>query len=70
MTLSWLRNILWRSGGILTKFSRIHNWDITKALLDFGNLDLIFKVTAIQKLKIHGWGHLFDLKAPLPVVLK
>ena len=69
MTLSCLRNILWSSGGILTKFSRIHNWDITKNWLDFGNLDIIFKVTAIQKLKIHVWGHLFDLKAPLQVVL-
>ena len=30
-------------------------WDITKKCLDFGDLDLIFKVTAVEKLKIQGW---------------
>ena len=34
MTLSCLHNILWTSGLILTKFSRIYNWDITKNWLD------------------------------------
>ena len=29
---------------------------MTKNLLDFGDLDFIFKVTAVEKLKIHGWG--------------
>ena len=38
------------------KFSWIYNWDITKNWIDFGELDLIFKVTAVEKLKIHGWG--------------
>ena len=27
-------------------------WDITKNLLDFGDHDIIFKVTAVEKLKI------------------
>ena len=32
----------------------MYNWDITENLiLDFGDLDLIFKVTAVEKLKIH-----------------
>ena len=43
-------------------FSWIWNWDISKYWLDFGDLDLIFKVTAVEKLKIHGGGHLFSLK--------
>ena len=61
VTLSWLHNILWTSGWILTKFSWIYNWDITKNRVDFGD-DLIFKVTAVAKLKIHGGGHLFSMK--------
>ena len=28
----------------------INNWDITKTI-DFGDLDLIFKVTVVEKLK-------------------
>ena len=35
--------------------------------LDLGDLDLIFKVTAVEKLKIHSLGHLFSLKTPLLV---
>ena len=31
----------------------IYNWDVTKNLLDFGGLDQIFKVTAVEKLKIY-----------------
>ena len=42
------------SGWILTKFSWIYNGDIKKSL-DLGDLDPIFKVTAVEKLKIHGW---------------
>ena len=53
MTLSHLHNILWTSGWILTKFSWIYNWDITKSWLDFGGLGIIFKVIAAEKLKIH-----------------
>ena len=34
------------------QFSRTYNWDIAKNLLDFGYLDLIFKITAAEKLKI------------------
>ena len=30
----------------------VNNWDITKNWLDFGDYDLIFKVTAVEKLKI------------------
>ena len=32
------------------------NGDITKNRLGLGDLDLIFKVTAVEKLKIHGQG--------------
>ena len=49
---AYLRNQRW----IHTKFSWIYNWDITKNLLDFGDLDLIFKVTAVGKLIIYGGG--------------
>ena len=56
MTFSCLHNILWTSGWILTKFSWLYNLDVTKNWLDFGDLDLIFKVTAVEKLKIRGWG--------------
>ena len=38
------------------KFSWIYYWDITKNCLDFGDLDLIFKVTAVEKLNIHSGG--------------
>ena len=51
ITLSCLHNILWTSSWILTKFSAMYNWDITKNWLDFGD-NLIFKVTAAEKLKI------------------
>ena len=42
----------------LVGFLYIYNWDITKKCLDFDDLDfdLIFKVTAVEKLKIHGGG--------------
>ena len=33
-------------------FMDIYSWDITKNQLDFDDLDLIFKVTAVEKLKI------------------
>ena len=52
MTLSCLHNILFTSGWILTKFSRIY----LKELIKFGDLHLILKVTAVEKLKIHGVG--------------
>ena len=52
MRLSCLHNILWISGWILTKFSWIYSWDQTKNWLDLCDLDIIFKVTAIEKLKI------------------
>ena len=52
--LSCLHNILRTSGWILSKFLWIYNWDITNNRLDFGDLDLIFKITALEKLKIHG----------------
>ena len=55
MTLSCLHNILWTSGWTLTKLSWICNWDITKNSFDFGNLDLIFGVKAVEKLKIYSW---------------
>ena len=49
-------NILWTSDWTLTKFSWTYNWDITKNSIDFGDLDLIFKVKAIEKPKIRGLG--------------
>ena len=56
MTLSCPHNILWTSCWSLTKLLWLYNWDITKNWLDFGDIDLIFKVTAVEKLRIHGWG--------------
>ena len=63
ITLSCLHNILWTGGWIPTKFSWLGNWDKKKKKkwLDFSDLDLIFKVTAVQKLKIHGRGDPFSL---------
>ena len=52
VTLFCLYIILWASGWSLSKLSWIFNWDITKNCLDIGDLDLIFKVTAVEKLKI------------------
>ena len=61
ITLSCLHNILRSSGWILTKFSCIYNWDITKNWLDFCDIDQVFKVTAVEKLKIHsGWTSVFS----------
>ena len=55
VTLSCLYNIL---VGFLPNFHWLHNRDIIKTLLwlDYGDLDQIFKVTAVEKGKIHGWG--------------
>ena len=44
----------------------IHNWDITKNRLDFGDLDLILKLIVLEKLKILGgwtsfWKHHYEL---------
>ena len=55
-TLSCLHNILLTSCWILTKLSWIYNLDITECWFDLVDLDLIFKVTAVDKLKIHGGG--------------
>ena len=41
--------------GFLTNFHG-YNGDITKNWLDFGDLDLIVKVTAVEKLKMHNCG--------------
>ena len=49
IALSCLHNILWTGGYILTKFSWIYNWDITKNWLDFGDIDLIFKITVVER---------------------
>ena len=38
-----------------------------KELIRFGDLDLIFKVTAVENLKIHCGGQLFSLKSLLLV---
>ena len=48
--------LVWTSSLILIKFSWLYNWDIRKNWLVFSNLDLIFKVTAVEKLKIHSGG--------------
>ena len=42
---SCLHSISWTSGWILTKCAQTHYWDGGKKRLDFGDLDLIFKVT-------------------------
>ena len=42
---SCLHFIFWTSGWILTKLTQTHYWDGGKKWLDFGDLDLIFKVT-------------------------
>ena len=55
VTLSCLHNILRTRVWIHTKFSWIYNLDITKNWLDFADLDQNFKVTAVEKLNIHGW---------------
>ena len=60
ITLSYLHNIMCTNGLILTRYSWIYNLDMTKNWLDIGDLDLIFNVTTVEKLKIHGevrgWG--------------
>ena len=63
-TLSSLHNILRTSGWILTKFSWIQNWD-NKEVIRFGDLELVFKVTGVEKLKILVWVTLFSLKTLL-----
>ena len=42
---SCLHSISWTNGWILTKLAQTHYWEGGKKLLDFGDLDLIFKVT-------------------------
>ena len=42
---SCLQSIFWTNGWILTKLTQTHYWDGGKKWLDFGDLDLIFKVT-------------------------
>ena len=43
--------------------SWIYIWDITKNLLDFGDPDLIFKVTAVEQLKFRSmWGGVGDIR--------
>ena len=69
LTLSCLHHILWISGSILTKVSWVYNLYITKNSLDFGDLDQIFKVTAVEKLKIYDRGHLFSWKTVLLVFI-
>ena len=46
MTVSCRHDISWTSRQILTKFAGILHWDTVKSWLGFGDLDLIFKVTA------------------------
>ena len=52
VTLSCLLNILCTSGRTPTTFSWIDNEDTTKHCSEFGDLDLILKVTTVQKLNI------------------
>ena len=67
-THTFLHNILLTSGWILTKFSYLYNWDISKKWKDFGDFDLIIKVTAEGTLKILSGEHLFSLKTLLLVM--
>ena len=52
ITWSCLHNILWNSGWILNKFPWIYYWNRTKNCSDFGERGLIFKVSAVEKLKM------------------
>ena len=58
VTLSCQQDILWTSGCILTKFSWTYNWNMTKNWLDFCDIDLIFKVTAVKETENSGWGYI------------
>ena len=53
VTLFCQHIILWTGSWILNKFTWIYNLGITKKWLDLSDLDLIVKVTAVEKLKIH-----------------
>ena len=65
-----LHVISWTIGWNVTEFASLYKSDRINSLLDFGDLDLIFKVTA-SWLKLPpltglgGWGHLFSLKSLL-----
>ena len=50
VTLPCLHDISWTGGWILIKCAWMYYWDMTKSWLGFGDLDLIFKVTAGLKL--------------------
>ena len=52
VTLSCLHDISGTGGWILTNFAWMQHWDMMKSWLCFGDLDLIFKVTARLKLPI------------------
>ena len=58
ITFSCLHITLWTNGWSLTKFSWIYNRDITKNWSDLCDIDLIVKVTAVEKRKLYrvGWG--------------
>ena len=44
---SCLLSVFWTSGWVLTKLAQTHYLDEGKKLLDFDDLDLIFKVTIL-----------------------
>ena len=44
-----MQSVSWTSGWILTKLAQTHYWEGRKKRLDFGDLDLIFKVTPALK---------------------
>ena len=46
---SCLHSVSWTNGWILTKHAQTHYWEGGKKLLDFGDFDLIFKVTQALK---------------------
>ena len=65
-----LHVVSWTIGWNVTKFARLYKLDMINSLLDFGDLDLIFKVTASwlklpPETGLGGGGHLFSLKTLL-----
>ena len=59
--------ISWTIGWNVTKFATLYKLNRVNSLLDFGDLDLIFQVTAswlklLPKAGLGGGGHLFSLK--------
>ena len=62
MTISCTHYISWTNEWNFTKLAWIHHWDKFKSWLDFGDLDLIFKVTGGLR-----WKFLVPVISPEPM---